>query len=549
MDKLYRLLNGVKGNLNGKSFRNPDLDDSIFDCLLTIMAKMQEDNRKASFMLLGDFNAHHRGWLNSVCPTDHHDLRALVFVSESGCEQIISEAIHRLFVSTLATFFFVASLTLGLEVDPQKNFQLRECRQRSWRGDIGPLPLTTNLMEHPNKIKVHSRSRRFISWPSGSTLTVYTGLSVPLHTYVNGDTMNLYLGFPFTLKLPTGRLTFKSQTTTAAPSYGSYNSSGGGSYSKQDFPHDFYYNHYFKSDSIDDYPHGYSSYSFYDPEGPYSKRSIDSQRHTGFSIIQNGLENLGLPGKSCLMRAVCEVADEPVSDLGLVGDFLNLFLAMNFSMGRNSLLSLACVTVLWSCCLALDAFKGDPGELGDSGFDLSKYSPSEEAKARSKRFISFPSSSTLTFNHKIKIPVFSKLGGDISGVFKGFIRAIYTLPSDTVSIGRGEIDKDRYSAYNSIESLFSNFGMNGHECLLKAICETAEEPTEEYGLLGELLELVLSPNHEMTTAKEELRHYVAAETYGRDVGNCDLAYSSCPYSLNELVKTGVSLLQGSMSGF
>ncbi|XP_066967347.1 uncharacterized protein [Macrobrachium rosenbergii] len=456
-----------------------------------------------------------------------------------------------LFVGILATVLSVASVALGLEVDAQKNFQLRECRQRSWRGDIGSLPSNKILPDHPNKVKVHSRSRRFIGWPSGSTLTVYTGLSLPLHTYVNGDTMNLYLGFPFTLKLPKGRLVFKGSTTTTPPSsYGNYSSGGSGPYSKQDFPpysHYNYYNH--ESDSLENYPHGYSSYSFYDPDGPYSKRSIDSQRRTGFSIIQNGLENLGLPGKSCLMRAVCEVADHPVSDLGLVGDFLNIFLAMSRSKGHSPVISLLLVMILLPCSWASEAFKGDPGELGDSGFDLSKYSASQEVKERSKRFISFPSSSTLTFNHKIKIPLFSKLNGDISGVFKGFIRAIYTLPSDTISIGRGDIDKDRYNAYNSIESLFSNFGMNGHQCLLKAICETAEESTEEYGLMGELLELLLSPNHELTTAKEELSHYVAAENYGRAVGNCDLAYSSCPFSLNELIKTGVSLLQGSVSGF
>lgn len=76
-------------------YRNPDMDDSIFDCLLTIMAKIQEDDRKASFVFVGDFNAHHREWLSSISPTDRHGLRALDFASESGCEQIINEATHR----------------------------------------------------------------------------------------------------------------------------------------------------------------------------------------------------------------------------------------------------------------------------------------------------------------------------------------------------------------------------------------------------------------------------------------------------------------------
>ena len=74
-------------------YRNPDLDDGIFDCLLITMATIQESDIKASFVFVGDFNAHHREWLNSVSPTDGHGLRALDFSFESGCEQIIHKPI------------------------------------------------------------------------------------------------------------------------------------------------------------------------------------------------------------------------------------------------------------------------------------------------------------------------------------------------------------------------------------------------------------------------------------------------------------------------
>ncbi|XP_027215781.2 uncharacterized protein [Penaeus vannamei] len=199
---------------------------------------------------------------------------------------------------------------------------------------------------------------------------------------------------------------------------------------------------------------------------------------------------------------------------------------------------------------ARQAFKGDPGTLGDAGFDLSQYKVSDAAKSRAKRyFVSFPSSSTLTFNNKIKVPLFKKFDSNISGVFKGLIKATYTLPSDTVTVGRAKIDEDRLTTYNSLETVFSNFGIDGHQCLLKAICETAETTASEYGLIGELLSLLLSPNHALDEAKDGLLEYTAAESYGRDVGNCDLAYSSCPLTLGELLKTGVSILQGSMSRF
>ena len=41
-------------------YRNPDPDDATFDCLLVNMAVIQENDRKASFVFIGDFNAHHR---------------------------------------------------------------------------------------------------------------------------------------------------------------------------------------------------------------------------------------------------------------------------------------------------------------------------------------------------------------------------------------------------------------------------------------------------------------------------------------------------------
>ncbi|XP_063875931.1 uncharacterized protein LOC135108960 [Scylla paramamosain] len=206
-------------------------------------------------------------------------------------------------------------------------------------------------------------------------------------------------------------------------------------------------------------------------------------------------------------------------------------------------------TILCHSVAARQALKGDPGLLGDSGQDLSRYVASTAAKSRSKRyFLAFPSSSTLTFNNKIKVPLFSKFNDNIKGVFKGFIRVAYTLPSDTITLGRAAIDQDRVHTYTSIESLFSNLGVNGHQCLLKAICETAEEPAEDYGLVGQLLDLVLAPNHGLQTAREALREYSAAESYGREVGNCDLAYSTCPLNLPELLTAGLSVLQGSVGG-
>ena len=51
---------GVRQNLYVYSFyRNPDLDDRIFDCLLASMAAVQAEDVLASFLFVSDLNGHH----------------------------------------------------------------------------------------------------------------------------------------------------------------------------------------------------------------------------------------------------------------------------------------------------------------------------------------------------------------------------------------------------------------------------------------------------------------------------------------------------------
>ena len=76
------------------SYRNPDLDDGIYDCLLNSMAAIQEADTKASFIFVGDFNAHHRDWLGSVSQTNCHGHAALNFANLSGCEQLVHQPTH-----------------------------------------------------------------------------------------------------------------------------------------------------------------------------------------------------------------------------------------------------------------------------------------------------------------------------------------------------------------------------------------------------------------------------------------------------------------------
>ena len=58
---------GARQNLYVNSlYRNHDLDDRIFDCLLVSMAAAQAEDVRASFLFMGDLNGHHQELLGST---------------------------------------------------------------------------------------------------------------------------------------------------------------------------------------------------------------------------------------------------------------------------------------------------------------------------------------------------------------------------------------------------------------------------------------------------------------------------------------------------
>ena len=75
---------GERQNLHVFSlYRNPDLDDRIYDCLLTSMAAVQAEDVCASFLFVGDLNIHHQEWLGSTT-TNRHGVAAFDFATVSG---------------------------------------------------------------------------------------------------------------------------------------------------------------------------------------------------------------------------------------------------------------------------------------------------------------------------------------------------------------------------------------------------------------------------------------------------------------------------------
>ena len=80
---------GVKQNLYVFSlYRNPDLDNRIFDCLLASMAAVQTEDIRASFLFVVDLNGHHWEWLGSTI-TNRHRVAAFDFATVFGCDQLV----------------------------------------------------------------------------------------------------------------------------------------------------------------------------------------------------------------------------------------------------------------------------------------------------------------------------------------------------------------------------------------------------------------------------------------------------------------------------
>lgn len=55
----------------------------------------REEDRTATFLIVGGFNVLHREWLASVSPTDAHGRASLYFSSISVCSQLVSDSVHQ----------------------------------------------------------------------------------------------------------------------------------------------------------------------------------------------------------------------------------------------------------------------------------------------------------------------------------------------------------------------------------------------------------------------------------------------------------------------
>ena len=92
-EMLFFSVCGVRQNLYVHSlYRNPDLYDRIFDCLLASTAAVQAEDVRA-FLFVGDLNGHHQEWLCSTT-TNRHGVAAFDFATVSGRDQLVVGPTH-----------------------------------------------------------------------------------------------------------------------------------------------------------------------------------------------------------------------------------------------------------------------------------------------------------------------------------------------------------------------------------------------------------------------------------------------------------------------
>ena len=83
---LVFMVYGVRQNLYVFSlYRNPDIDDRIFDCLLASIAAVQADDVRASFLFVSDLNSHHQEFLGSTT-TNSHGVASFNVATASCCD-------------------------------------------------------------------------------------------------------------------------------------------------------------------------------------------------------------------------------------------------------------------------------------------------------------------------------------------------------------------------------------------------------------------------------------------------------------------------------
>ena len=94
----------------------------------------------------------------------------------------------------------------------------------------------------------------------------------------------------------------------------------------------------------------------------------------------------------------------------------------------------------------------------------------------------------------------------------------------------------RSSLYSKIEGLVGTVtGGYGQPCLLRAMCEVGSNPFHDDGILGDVMNFLLSANFADEEEDERFQTYLDAQTNGKVSGDCSAFHKECPMSFFKLI--------------
>ncbi|KZC06089.1 PREDICTED: uncharacterized protein LOC107194406 [Dufourea novaeangliae] len=170
---------------------------------------------------------------------------------------------------------------------------------------------------------------------------------------------------------------------------------------------------------------------------------------------------------------------------------------------------------------------------------------SSSEKHREKRQLLYPPPLVYPFGGNFKLIVGLAVPVQLSGrilVYGQNIQFQYALPDNATfftNIFEGSSRRrrnaywnERTPVYDILERELDRRNIDGKSCLKKDICETAATPLKDEGLLGELLHLLLTPDHGGAPRMDQ--EYLEAAAAGRRHENCSMIYSACPAGLGIL---------------
>ena len=98
----------------------------------------------------------------------------------------------------------------------------------------------------------------------------------------------------------------------------------------------------------------------------------------------------------------------------------------------------------------------------------------------------------------------------------------------------------RSKMYKAVENYVGMFtGADGHSCLLRAMCEVGSNPFHEEGILGDVVNFLLTGNYVHEEEDERFLSYQEAQTTGQLSGDCSAFHKSCPMSFFKLITDNI----------